>query len=209
MGRSKSPEQAEKILVAASGLFATLSFHQARMEDISTAAGVGKGTLYRYFHDKEELYLALLDWAADNFRAHIDRGQHANTSPRARLESLVGAILEFFDAKPYLFDLIQHAEAQHRTTQLANWKNVRQGNIRLALDIIEQGQLSGCWKIPDPEIPVLMLLGGLRSVLLCSATPRPANLAQRIVADFLHGADQPPGGRSGRRTADSGGHDAL
>ena len=61
--RSKTPLQAEKILAAAAQLFATHRFHEARMEDIAALAEVGKGTLYRYFKDKEELYLALLQRA--------------------------------------------------------------------------------------------------------------------------------------------------
>ena len=69
--RCKSPLQADKILAAAAGLFATHRFHEARMEDIAAAAAVGKGTLYRYFKDKEELYIALLDRAADGISQRI------------------------------------------------------------------------------------------------------------------------------------------
>jgi AcrR family transcriptional regulator len=192
MGRAKTPEQAEKILVAASRLFATHSFHEARMEDIATAAGVGKGTLYRYFHDKEELYLALLDWAATGFRRHLDEKLNAAPGPRGRLEAMVGGILEFFDANPYLFDLLQHAESRQHSGRLPTWQSVRQGNIHRTLTIVEEGRQQGLWEIPEPEIPVLMLLGGLRAVMIFSPLPRQANLAQRIVTDFLEGADRRP-----------------
>ena len=63
--RTKTPAQAEKILGAAARLFATQRFHEARMEDIAAAAAVGKGTLYRYFGDKDQLYRALLVRAAE------------------------------------------------------------------------------------------------------------------------------------------------
>ena len=42
------------------------------MEDVASAAGVGKGTVYRYFKDKEELYLALLARAADGITRRRD-----------------------------------------------------------------------------------------------------------------------------------------
>ena len=69
--RCKSPAQADKILAAAAQLFATHRFHEARMEDIAALAEVAKGTIYRYFHDKDELYLALLRLAGDAIQQRL------------------------------------------------------------------------------------------------------------------------------------------
>src|SRR5262245_18615534 len=55
--RTKTPQQADKMLNAAARLFGTQRFHEVRMEDIAAEAAVGKGTIYRYFSDKDELYL--------------------------------------------------------------------------------------------------------------------------------------------------------
>jgi AcrR family transcriptional regulator len=191
--RVKTPEQADKILTAAGGLFATRHFHEVRMEDIAATAGLSKGTLYRYFKDKEELYIALLDRAAAGLRQHIDEGVAAAGDPRTRLEAVVRCILEYFDANPYLFDLLQHAEGRQHSGTLGNWQEVRMANIQRTLEILEEGSRAGLWKIPAPETPVLMLLGGLRAVLRFSSPPRPAHLARRIVQDFLSGADRKSG----------------
>src|ERR1700761_5292813 len=106
--RTKTPAQAEKILDAAASLFATQRFHEARMEDIAAAAEVGKGTLYRYFKDKEELYLALLERAAVGISARLTSETGAAEGIHARLEAVVRAIVGYFDDNPHLFDLIQH-----------------------------------------------------------------------------------------------------
>jgi AcrR family transcriptional regulator len=190
--RTKSPEQAEKILTVAAALFATRDFHDVRMEDIAAAAVVGKGTLYRYFKDKEKLYLALLDRAATSLLRRIDEGQAAAVGPRRRLEVLVADILAYTDANPYLLALLQHAEARQQTGSLENWQGVRRNNIQRTLEIVEEGRRAGLWDIPDPETPVLMLLGGLRAVLRFIPPPRPADLAQRLVEDFLNGANRKP-----------------
>ncbi len=42
------------------------------MEDIAAAAEVGKGTLYRYFKDKDELYEALLEQAAQEITTRLE-----------------------------------------------------------------------------------------------------------------------------------------
>jgi AcrR family transcriptional regulator len=186
--RTKSPEQAEKILAAAGRLFALHRFHEARMEDIAAAAGVGKGTLYRYFKDKEELYLALLDRAAVGLQRRLEDGQAAAAGPREKLVAVVAGILEYFDLNPYLFDLLGHAESRQHTGTLENWQKLRITNLHRTVAILEEGHRAGLWDVPDPETPVLMLLGGLRAVLRFSPPPRPANLAQRLVDDFLYGA---------------------
>src|SRR6266542_7133335 len=98
------------MLDAAGRLFGCQRFHEVRMEDIAAAAKVGKGTLYRYFHDKEELYLALLERASGDLlrRLELER-QHAHR-PRQHLEAIVSAIITYFDEHPNLLNLIQRAE---------------------------------------------------------------------------------------------------
>jgi AcrR family transcriptional regulator len=160
------------------------------MEDVACAAEVGKGTLYRYFKDKEELYLALLDQAAAGLLQNVEDGQAAAADPRAKLEAMIGGLLDYFDANPYLFDLLQHAESRQQTGTLDNWQHIRRHNLQRTIDILEEGRAAGLWDVPDPETPVLMLLGGLRAVLRFQSKPRPADLVRRLVDDFLHGADR-------------------
>ena len=49
-----------RILEAALEEFALRGFGAARMEDVARRAGVGKGTLYLYFDDKESLFEGLV-----------------------------------------------------------------------------------------------------------------------------------------------------
>ena len=81
------------------------------------------------------------------------------------------------------------------------WQEIRRGNVRLVLDILEEGRRAGLWNVPDPEVPVLILLGGLRAVLRFTAPPRSADLVRRIIDDFLHGASraEPAPQRNGTR----------
>ena len=48
----------QEILEAASRVFAARDFHDVLTEEIAALAGIGKGTIYRYFETKDELYLA-------------------------------------------------------------------------------------------------------------------------------------------------------
>jgi AcrR family transcriptional regulator len=185
--RCKTPRQADKILAAAARLFATHRFHEARMEDIAALAEVGKGTLYRYFKDKEELYLALLHRAAEGLLLRLQEAMAAHDSPRAQLLRVVEGLLAYFDEQPHLLDLIQHAEVMHRSDQEFPWQAVRRQTMTLVKDILMAGTRAGEFHITDVDLAVLMLLGGLRAVFRFGATPRPEGLATQIVAGFLSG----------------------
>jgi AcrR family transcriptional regulator len=184
--RSKTPQQADKILAAAAQLFATQRFHEARMEDIAALAEVGKGTLYRYFKDKEELYLALLERAAEGMAACLEGVERA-VGPRAQLLRLVAAILGYFDSQPHLLELIQHAEVMQRAGREFPWQKARNLNMARVKEIFRAGQRDGVFAIDDPDVAALMLLGGLRAVFRFGPRPRPADLAERIVGGFLGG----------------------
>jgi TetR/AcrR family transcriptional regulator len=184
--RTKTPEQAEKILNVAVRLFATHRFHEARMEDISAAAGVGKGTLYRYFKDKEELYLALLERSSAQIEARMVAAVEQPIDPRGKLEALVATIIDYFDDNPHVFDVIQHAEALQRPNRPFPWR-ARAVSIEVTTAALLEGQEAGIFRVEDPSLAALMLLGGLRAVVRFGEKPRPANLAQRIVEGFLRG----------------------
>src|SRR5437764_13482752 len=98
------------MLDAAARLFGGQRFHEVRMDDIAAEAAVGKGTLYRYFADKEELYRAMLTRTSERMLRRIEALTAGPGSARARLEALVAAVIEQFDAEPHLLELIQRAE---------------------------------------------------------------------------------------------------
>jgi AcrR family transcriptional regulator len=174
------------MLEVAGRLFATHRYHEVRMEDICAEVGVGKGTLYRHFKDKEELYLALLRKAAEQIDQRIDEALAPVEGVVARLESLVETIVEFFDEQPHLFDLIQRAEVLR--SQDFPWQHAREEMLQRVTGLFAEGRRKGEFVIADPDLAALMLLGGLRSVIRFGKHPRPADLARRVVANFLKGA---------------------
>jgi AcrR family transcriptional regulator len=198
--RTKSSLQSDKILDAAAHLFGTQRFHEVRMDDIAAEAAVAKGTLYRYFSDKEELYLALLTRASEQFLHRLQAAAAQAETLRERLRAMVTAILVFFDAHPHLFDLIQRAEVLRGPG--FPWQKTREELVRLVTNLCDEAKAQGEFIIDDPDHAVLMLLGGLRSVIRFGKQPRPRDLPERIVEAFLLGHDRTSRNRrSGRAEA--------
>ena len=106
--RTRTPQRADRILDAAAGLFAQQRFHEVKMDAIARKAKVSKGTLYSYFKNKSELYVALLKRASRGMIDAMESGVAASGA-LAKLVAIVDAILIYFDAEPHLFDLIQRS----------------------------------------------------------------------------------------------------
>jgi AcrR family transcriptional regulator len=186
--RTKTPAQSEKILKVAARFFALHRFHEARMEDIAAAAEVGKGTLYRYFKDKDQLYMALLARASEQMSARLREVVERPTDPRTRLVDIVEAIINYFDEQPYLFDLIHHAEVMQKSNREFPWKSTRELSVRVVKQVFEEGKETGAFVVADPDLGVVLLLGSLRGIIRFHDRPRSPDLAARIVDTFLYGA---------------------
>ena len=65
-------QRREEILAAAVRLFAERGYAEADTQVLADMLGVGKGTLYRYFPSKRELFLAAVDGAMRKLKAAVD-----------------------------------------------------------------------------------------------------------------------------------------
>src|SRR2546425_849110 len=95
--RTLSPGTRQRILDAAARLFAARRFHEVRMDDVASEAGVGKGALYRYFRDKEDLYAALVTTATKQLLRVVEQQIARGSAPETKLKELVATLIDFFD----------------------------------------------------------------------------------------------------------------
>ncbi len=65
-------ETREKILQAAARLIALKGYHDAKLEEVLSAAQVTKGAFFHHFRDREDLGFAVLDWHMSQRRQLLD-----------------------------------------------------------------------------------------------------------------------------------------
>lgn len=163
------------------------------MEDIADQAKVAKGTLYRYFDDKEDLYLAL---AVHGLQRLLEESQGKLTAPGEPtdvLHAFLVNIVRFYEANPYFLELIQRSEMAGSQTFLSALQTIRQQYIHLLTNVISRITCDG-QPIEHPEWATLALLGLVRGMLRMLPQPWPAELPDWIHRQFLHGLlGTPPG----------------
>src|SRR5678816_3665327 len=70
-GRPLVDDKRRRILDAALGVFAAKGYHGTSVPEVADAAGVGVGTLYRYFEDKNALVNELYRDAKQRLKAAL------------------------------------------------------------------------------------------------------------------------------------------
>ena len=88
-------EKKERILAAARNEFAHYGYNESSTNNIVKNAGIGKGSLFKYFANKEDLYYYLLDCAIESLSVELSHG--LSSLPRDLADRLVRySELEFF-----------------------------------------------------------------------------------------------------------------
>jgi AcrR family transcriptional regulator len=97
--REPNPTE-ERILVAALGLIGRRGVRRLGMQEIAEAAGVSRGTLYRYFPSKEQVLTAAAAYDERRFSDGVDQLLAAARSPEERIGDFMAYAFAFIRSHP-------------------------------------------------------------------------------------------------------------
>jgi len=186
----------QTILQAAEAIFARHDYHEVLMEDVARRSGVGKGTLYRYFPSKHELYVAVMFDGIERLHSELRRAVTADEAPLRKLEHLVHCVLEHFWGRRFFFSLIHRNEHKPDDPHNREWLRRRAELARSFQHAVEEAIAAGQVRRIDARIATEMLLGMLRGVnRYRGPSDRLDDMVTAVVDIFLCGAGTPLGRR--------------
>lgn len=121
-------DRREQILEAATRLFAKYGYAETDTQRLADDLHVGKGTLYRYFASKRELFLAAADRGMRQLCQYIDERIADIQDPLEKIARAVQAYLEFFANHPELAELLIHERALFKDRTKATYFEHREAN---------------------------------------------------------------------------------
>jgi AcrR family transcriptional regulator len=196
-GRQKSDDKREAILAAASVEFGERDFHQVLMDDVSARAGVGKGTLYRYFPTKEELFIATVFRGIDEFHEQFLRVFAEEAPIEKILTDAVTRVLDYFAGRGQVLALVQRYEHRLPQADAESWQQRRDETRHAIAAVLEREGKLGRLRCGDSRLGAELLLGMVRAAIGGSLPQRaPADVARDLVGVFLDGVR---GARSSQR----------
>ena len=131
-----------QILDAARKVFAKKGFAATKVEDISSAAGIAKGTLYLYYRSKRDIYLAALRKGIlalyEETRRNVDRAQ----SVQEKLRAFIFTRLHYFEENRNFFRIYHSDLGSLLTTSggvSKNFKDLQEKQAQLLDTVLKEG----------------------------------------------------------------------
>src|SRR5689334_19712072 len=79
----------EKIIQAATKVFAKKGFYNSTVSDVAKEAQVADGTIYLYFKNKDDLLISIFEESMDNFTTNVLRGMETAQGPIEKLRRFI------------------------------------------------------------------------------------------------------------------------
>ena len=153
----------ERVLEVASTRFRRLGFRHTSVEAITSAAGIAKGSLYLHYPSKQDLYLAAVERAVEDFLATATERMPATEPAPVRLRGLVLAAIESYGADDLLgAPMVDNGELLTPTAAKLARELQRARVMALISETITDGQAEGTIRAeldPDATAKVLFEIG--------------------------------------------------
>jgi AcrR family transcriptional regulator len=125
----------EEIVAVATELFAAHGYADADTQLLADKLGVGKGTLYRYFPSKRDMFLAAADRVMRLLHAEVEAAIAGIEDPLDQIAAAIRAYLAFFADHPQFVELLMQERAQFKDRTKPTYFQHREANIERWRDL--------------------------------------------------------------------------
>jgi AcrR family transcriptional regulator len=203
-GRKKNDETRAAILQCAAEVFSQREFHEVLTDEIALRLGIGKGTIYRYFESKEDLYFAAITSGLESMNDAVTAVFQEDAPLELSIERLVRTMLEYFWNRRDFFLLLYRMEPKLDPGERQRWQERRENMLAVITRALQRELPRTAPARAQITLAVEMLFGIIRSVVLCRGPQDTVTGLSRLVTDiFLNGITHKPGQRlprDGRRS---------
>ena len=178
---TRKAEVRTRILQAARAIFFRDGFMEASLDEIAGRADLGKGTLYRHFESKAELYVAVLAANGaifeDRMRAVIDSEAHALDQLRA-----VGDFYKrYWSERPENFGIFWAVNSQNFIGELSRplldeVRSIWEQPLRILEHVLSKGVERGELRPCDPWVMAHVIWRAGNGAIEALVTPKRARV---------------------------------
>jgi len=187
-GRRPIPMLRQRIISSATELFGAKGFEQVLTDEVALHAGVGKGSVYRQFGSKEQLYAATVIEGFKHLCDQVEAALGDVQSDRDRLTTIVRHAMAYFWDRRQFFVLLRDPTKLPRAEE-TRYRTERGHLARLLSDVLREAGREGRIRADlDYDLLAECLLGMMRGVQRYQReTVRLEDAVEAIVSLFLDG----------------------
>jgi len=118
VGRPRDDERTaarqEEILKTATAVFAVYGYRNTDVQVIADMAGIGKGTVYRYFPTKQDLFFAAVDRGLQRLEKQVLSDRADVADPIEKMMASVRSFFKFFEENSELVELFVQERSEFK-----------------------------------------------------------------------------------------------
>lgn len=190
-------DRRQRIVLAASQMFAARAYVEVQMDDLAKAAEVAKPTIYRYFKSKEDLFLEALDGTMNDLVGEVSRVA-ADPGPAPEvLRSMIGAALKSFARCTAAIQALDGTDAALGDRGRAMLRR-RARQIREEFSkVVAHGVREGSLRELNPDVVSRAILGAIRVVSMSEESPAGGPGSDILIDLLLNGLAERAGTTQG------------
>ena len=176
----------KRIVDAARQVFFEQGFERANLDEVARRAGLAKGTIYRHFESKAELYVEILAQNADTFVERMTRVIDPRVPAADQIRHLARFYFDHYTTQLEYFRIFWAIDNQRLIGQLppnlvALVTDVWKRALLLLAGVIERGVASGEFEPCDPWLSASVVWVGANAVIQTLEVPERRSLWERDV----------------------------
>ncbi len=137
------PEKRDAIVEQAIRTFAECGYRDTDVQVVADRAGVGKGTIYRYFRNKEDLFWSATYEVLTRMERYVFAAADSVDGAYAKLRAAAIAHAQFFENNPDYLELTVQERAEFRGSGPESHREYHEKLIERMEEILRQGIESG------------------------------------------------------------------
>ena len=184
-------ERRKQVIEEAARLFSSKRFDEVLMDDIAHQAGVGKGTIYTYFADKEELYFAVVFEGISQLNEKLQQKANGQKDPEQNLRRMVHHIVSFFSQNRFFFRLMSIEDGKSEGGKGENrkrWLEERRSQLEAIEGVLNDGADEGVFAVGNARLEAAILRDMVRTAMIHSDSDISGDaMTDTIMRIFLRG----------------------
>jgi len=157
----------QAILDAAEQILTLHGYAGLSMRELSRQSGLAKSTLYHYFHDKNEIYISVLERHIAIVGDHINAASHVEGDAAARLRAVIQAYFDMISVRGiFTLGALRRMGELDRPQLSSIYNQHRQYIVAPIAAIIQEGIDADQFRPVDPEMTVTSLFGMMNGFLI-------------------------------------------
>jgi AcrR family transcriptional regulator len=190
-------QRRQEIMSAARTLFIAKGLRNTTLDEIAESSAFGKGTIYNYFANKDDLFLAIVHQLIDEtFSATQAAMSAAPEDARAKLYAYALASISHFHANDEVFLMIMREHNQLNPKNITQFVARFQEKLSFIVGPLAADVRSGRIRAADPQVLAALFDGMIRNYWMLKTNnlwptsgQSPDDVAEFMVKVFFDGIE--------------------